>query len=133
MKNIALLILMGFMALMGCEEDSASVTDIEGLKGTWVRAGYQDTLMVMVRRHELDEDKYGFRMIAGGRFIERKNSGRCATPPINYKNYEGWWKQLSDSLIDMRVGYWGGMADIKMEIHHLQSDTLKVHMEYENL
>ena len=68
------------------------------------------------RSEEFNPDRYGFTFHKDGSFTERKNSGWCGTPPIAYDNFEGSWKPLSDTLIDITVAYWGGTLTYQMQI-----------------
>ena len=113
-----------------CEEESGVTQDASDLTGTWVKNRYQDYLTILSRQEDLQKDQYGFVLQPGGKFIERKNSGPCATPPISYKNYEGTWEMLSDSLVKIRVGYWGGMMRYDMKIFQLEGDTLRIQYHY---
>jgi len=119
------------MAASGCEEDGITVEDVDGLRGTWVRSGYEDSVRVMVKSDQLVEDEYGFRIGLEGRFTERKISGACATPPVQYENYDGWWKKRNDSLLHIQVGYWGGTMKYDLRIRYLHGDTLKVQYFYD--
>ena len=130
MKLIAL-VMFGFMAFTGCEEDGIRVEDVDGLRGTWVRSGYEDSVRVMVKSDQLAENEYGFILGLGGRFTERKISGRCATPPVQYKNYEGWWEMKNDSIMKIEVGYWGGTMKYDLKIIFFEGDTLKVQYLYD--
>ena len=104
----------------------------DGLYGTWVKTGYEESTTVFRKSKNLDDNQYGFIIRADGKIIERKNSGWCATPPITYANFEGEWKKQSESLLEITVRYWGGITSYRMEIVSLSSDELKISCHYDD-
>lgn len=56
-------------------------------------------------------------------FIERKNAGWCGTPPIAYADFNGSWAK-NDSLIDITVDYWGGVANYHWKIISIDNNNL---------
>jgi hypothetical protein len=64
--------------------------------------------------------------------VERENSGGCATPPVTYANYRGTWNIINDTLIQIRVGYWGGTTSYKLDIKSVSPTTLKVQIVQDN-
>lgn len=112
--------------------DSGESHQVPGdLFGTWVRAEYEEGIMALRESEELQQDEYGFRIHSDGQFLERKNAGWCGTPPISYANYEGEWKGLSESLLEITVGYWGGTTSYRMEIVSLDSADLQVRFHHD--
>ena len=101
-----------------------------GIVGTWVDNGYEEDVTMFERSEALDASKYGFILGNDGSFVERKNAGWCGTPPITYADYEGTWEALSDSLLEVTVGYWGGVMTYQMRIVALESDQLKIRYLY---
>ena len=85
---------------------------------------------LLKRAGELDEHKYGFVLKQDGTFIERKNSGWCGTPPIAYANYEGTFEVVSDSLLNITVGYWGGMMTYQIRVVSLDQEDLAIKYLY---
>lgn len=59
------------------------------------------------------------------KFIERKNSGWCGTPPVSYSDFEGNWS-INDSLLNVSVAYWGGLADYQWKIISLDDKRLTI-------
>ncbi|MFQ6091227.1 MAG: YCF48-related protein [bacterium] len=102
----------------------------DDLYGTWVRTGYDENITILRKSEELDDNEYGFIIYPDGKFIERKNAGWCATPPITYANFEGGWKRMSQNLLDITVGYWGGITSYQMEIVSLTPGELKILYHY---
>jgi len=119
------LLIFGFLS---CEkvDNVKSYKGNEGLKGVWVYRAYQDSIAVYSSEAQLDEDLPGFMFFDSAKFIERKNAGWCGTPPIAYSNYNGTWNN-TDSLVNITVGYWGGMASYKWIVMSLTTDTLKIY------
>ncbi|BDD03267.1 hypothetical protein [Aureibacter tunicatorum] len=66
-----------------------------------------------------------------GKMHERKNSGWCGTPPISYANYDGSWKVLNDSVVQVSTAYWGGKQSYQMVVKSVTDDTLMFRMENE--
>jgi len=121
--------------MVACEKelvDTEALGENAGIIGTWVEDGYEDDLTLLNRANKLDPSKYGFTMEDNGSFIERKNAGWCGTPPITYDNFEGTWEALSDSLIEITVGYWGGTLTYQMRIVSLDAEDLRIRYLYSN-
>jgi hypothetical protein len=111
---------------MSCEKnDDIYIFSEELLIGYWVNLQMNDTLYTFDRSDQLKENEYGCGFKTGGIFIERKNSGWCGTPPITYDNFEGAWVR-NDSIINIFTRYWGGTADYRWKIIHVDSHKLKI-------
>jgi len=119
--------------MVSCAEEMSvaeMLGDNSGIFGTWVENGYIEEMAVLERAGALDGDSYGFTIREDGTFIERKNAGFCGTPPVTYANFDGEWVALSDSLLEITVGYWGGTINYQMRIVSLERDTLKIRYLY---
>ena len=119
--------------LLGCEEDFLEADAMGAnadIVGTWIEDGYEEDITVLERAQKLDDSKYGFTLKEDGTFIERKNSGWCGTPPISYENFDGTWEAVSDSLVEITVGYWGGTMTYQLRIVSLDAEQLKVRYLY---
>lgn len=131
MKEVLFLITL--LVLTSCEENMREA-DMLGANadiiGTWVENGYEDDVTLLERAQSLDASKYGFTINEDGTFIEHKNAGWCATPPITYDNFEGDWEAVSDSLLEINVGYWGGTMTYQMRIVFLDQDSLGIRYLY---
>jgi hypothetical protein len=131
MKRLPFIIL--FAALFSCSEDLGEPESLganAAIIGTWVEDGNMENVTVMARRRSLDPERYGFIIKEDGTFIEHKNAGFCGTPPITYDTYEGEWVALSDSLLEITVGYWGGTLNYQIRIVSFERDTLKIRYLY---
>ena len=131
MKRAVYLILL--VVLVSCEKmvnDAEILGENADIIGTWIEDGYEDDVTVMERVERFDNNKYGFTLNEDGSFIERKNAGWCGTPPIYYDNFEGEWKAISDSLLEITVGYWGGTMSYQLRIISLDSEQLKIKYLY---
>jgi hypothetical protein len=131
MKRIiyALILLM----MVSCSKDMPDkdyLVENTGIIGTWVQKGTTGEVSILERETSLDPASYGFVIRDDGEFIERKNAGWCGTPPITYDNFDGEWIALSDSLLDITVGFWGGTINYQMRIVTLNEDILKVRYLY---
>lgn len=140
MKMRKLLIISMLLAIVSCEEnllEQEALGENAGIVGTWVdrqeldfaAASYDGSLM-LTREPELDSTLYGFIIREDGTFVERKNAGWCGTPPITYANFDGTWSAVSDSLIDITVGYWGGTMTYQMRIVSVDEEHLRIRILY---
>jgi len=127
MKRIIIALCM--VLLLSCSEDMKEVENLgenADIVGTWIENGYEDDVRLLVRSAELDLTKYGFIISGDGTFTERKNTGSCATPPISYDNFDGQWVALSDSLLEITVGFWGGSMAYQIRIVFLDKEELGI-------
>ncbi|MCP5006239.1 MAG: hypothetical protein GY941_20210 [Planctomycetes bacterium] len=117
-----------------CQTTASDVDNrtFNNLYGTWISAGYEcplqntENIIVLRKSRELDDNQYGLIICRDGKLTERNNAGWCGTPPITYKNYEGEWKKLSNNLLKITVGYWGGTTSYQMEIVSLSDDEMRI-------
>ena len=100
------------------------------LFGVWEYANWEDGATTMRRVTALPNDNSGFIIYDDGKFVERKNSGWCGTPPIAYKNYEGDWSKETEQELKVSVGYWGGTEIYSMKIISLDFNELKYEKIY---
>ena len=131
MQRLVFLLLLVLLA--ACEKeflDAEALGANAGIVGTWISDGYVGDTTLMKRAGELDEVKYGFTIMEDGTFIERKNSGWCGTPPIAYANFDGSWEAVSDSLLGVTVGYWGGMMTYQIRIVSVTEMNLAIKYLY---
>lgn len=128
-----LIVILIIASLAACEKEMGeadTLGDNAGILGTWVESGYADDVLQLNRQGELDPDRYGFSIHDDGTFVERKNSSFCGTPPISYGDYQGTWEAVSDSLLEITVGYWGGIMTYQIRIVSLSGDDLAVRFLY---
>lgn len=113
-----------------CEKEKISLEADHLLPGIWTFTEYHENIMVFTRSSELiNEHCYSFR--DDGTLTERKNSGWCGTPPISYANFAGTWQIVNDTLINIEVGYWGGITSYKLDLEYLDPQILKFKEVYE--
>ena len=94
------------------------------ISGYWTDAQINDTINIYMKSTKLKEGQYCFGFQSNGKFIERKNSGWCGTPPIAYGDFEGSWS-INDSIVEISVPFWGGTAEYKWKILSLDNFKLK--------
>lgn len=119
--------------LLSCEKETADTEKLgqnAGIVGTWVEHMQDADRLWLNRSSSLDPERYGFTLKEDGEFIEHKNAGWCGTPPISYAEYEGTWLALSDSLLEVTVGYWGGTMTYQMRIVSLDEQQLAIRYLY---
>jgi hypothetical protein len=110
--------------LVACSKDEIKTDPDNLLIGVWNYNDFQDNTSIFSRSNEfIDNPCYRFNI--DGTLTERKNAGFCGTPPITYADYSGTWSLLNDTLIQINVGYWGGMIKYKLDIEAIDSNSLK--------
>ena len=113
-----------FLLFSACEkENEQTYPSPEDLTGHWINPEYNDTFVTFERSAGLKPDDYGFSILPDHKFIERKNTSWCGTPPVIYGDYEGTWMQV-DSVIYITVGYWGGSVNYKWTVVLMNGDKL---------
>lgn len=131
MKRIVFL--LALLLAVSCEKDMSEAEALgenAGIVGTWIEEGYMEDVLMLGRSDQLDPSRYGFTIQGDGTFIERKNSGWCGTPPIAYSNFDGTWTAVSDSLLEITVGYWGGTMTYQIRIVELDQENLTIRYLY---
>jgi hypothetical protein len=126
-------IIISILLLPACEEDLAergNLVENASIIGAWVEVGNEGEVKTLERSDELDSGKYGFILQEDGSFLERKNAGWCGTPPISYANFDGTWTALSDSLLEITVGYWGGTMNYQIRVVDLDENQLEIRYLY---
>jgi hypothetical protein len=129
------LLLLGIAAvLISCEKQAGLEVDAlgenAGIVGSWVQEEHKGDTLLLERAVELDPDNYGFTINRDGTFIERKNNSVGNTWPVSYSNFEGTWEAVSDSLLEITVGYWGGTMNYQIRIVSLEADELAIRYLY---
>jgi hypothetical protein len=124
-KNALLMILLLTCLLTACNEEKELSTDNVEIVGNWSNPVYEEPYWKYEKVQTLQDGKYGFSFDKEQVFIERKNAGECATPPIAYDNFYGNWTQ-TDSIIHIRVDYWGGKLDYEWKIISIDNKYLIV-------
>ena len=130
MRKIVFLLVL--MLLASCEASKDQVEYLghnADIIGSWEEVSRKDTISVFHRVNDLEIEEYGFTINEDGTFLERKNSGWCGTPPIVYSVYEGEWKVVSDSVLEITVGFWGGVMVYNMHILSITFDSLRISYE----
>ena len=131
MKKFALLLILAL--LLSCEKDLLEANLLgtnAGIVGTWVDNGVDGELTMLKRAENLDLSKYGFTINDDGTFIERKNAGWDYAASITYDDFDGTWEAVSDSLLTITVGYWGGTMTYQMRIVSLDQENLAIRYLY---
>jgi hypothetical protein len=125
MKINAVFILVLVLILFSCRKDEIKIDPNNPLIGTWNFFGNQDNISIYSRSSEFI-DNYGYLFRADGTLLQREITGWCATPPVSYSDYDGIWKQVNDTLIEINVGYWGGLLKYQLDIESVDKTSLKV-------
>lgn len=131
MKNyFPSIIFVLLVCLTSCEKTN-DFDDKTNIQGYWMiehhspeEAEYlMDSILVFNRVDKLDFYGYGFALLDEGYFIERKNSGWCATPQILYGNFVGEWIVDPDE-INLISDYWA--TNLQGERIHQQWELMTI-------
>ena len=126
MKICASLIILAMpLFFYSCETKNEIPEESTSLSGYWVNRQVVDSFYIFSRSGSLNHDDYGIAFLEGGEFIERGNIGFCATPPVTYTNYNGSYT-VSDSIINIHVPFWGGVAEYTWEIKEINNFSFKL-------
>ena len=130
MKTRLLLILLILSLFLACSETEDFEQHSEfDITGYWINQKVNDTVYTYEKSTSLEENQYCFGFKEKGEFIERKNSGWCATPPIHYDDFNGIWT-MNDSIINIAVTFGGGMSFYKWKVTFLDHQKLSlIHIE----
>lgn len=125
MKRLAFLSFSLCYLFTSCTKEEIKIDQDNLLIGIWIYSDFQDNTAIYIRDQEF-VDNHCYKFSSDGTLNERKNSGWCGTPPISYADYTGSWSVLNDTLIQIKVGYWGGTMSYKLDIESVSVDSLKV-------
>jgi len=131
MKHAILIMVLAL--LVSCEHeflDAEMLGKNAEIIGTWIEKGYEEDVALFARGTELDKTKYGFTINEDGTFIERKNARWDVAASVNFDNFDGSWEAVSDSLLEITVGYWGGTMTYQMRIVFLDQTNLGIRYLY---
>lgn len=128
MKTVNKMILfLSIIILIACEKSNEPiVNNSDKLIGYWINPVAIDTVWKYERANSLKDNDYGFAFKSGQLFVERKNAGWCGTPPISYTDFDGTWTK-NDSVINITVGYWGGLADYQWKKILIDNNSLTIY------
>jgi hypothetical protein len=132
MMKRAILILV-LVLLVSCEHeflDAEMLGKNADIIGTWIEKGYEEDVALFTRGSEFDKTKYGFTINEDGTFVERKNAEWDMTASVSFENFTGQWEALSDSLLEITVGFWGGTMTYQMRIVFLDQQNLGIRYLY---
>lgn len=128
-----LFLISAIFVATSCEKGvEPNVKSTNELIGNWVNPVAIDSLWKYERANSLNDNGYGFSFSSGNLFVERKNSGWCGTPPISYANFEGVW-DWNDSIVDIDVPFWGGIANYRWKIISIDNKSLTIYKLREEL
>ncbi len=125
MNRDRLLIILFSLGLYSCSRDEVKPLYDDPIIGIWTFSDYLENKEVYMRSESfIDNHCYNFK--PDGTLIERKNSGFCGTPPINYENYNGTWASVNDTVILINVGYWEGTTSYYLDIETINAEKLEL-------
>lgn len=124
MKKATLILFTLSLLFTSCKKDEIAIDPNNQLLGIWNVSEYVGNTTVYTRSSEFI-DEYGYQFKSDGTLTERQNAGGCGTPPITYADYAGTWSVINDTLIQMEVGYWGGVSSYQLDIESVDSEHLR--------
>lgn len=124
MKKITVLIISLTLFLSACKKEEIKVDTNNPLLGIWNVSEYVGNTTVY-NRSSAFIDEYGYEFKSGGTLTQRQNAGWCGTPPITYADYAGTWSAINDTLIQVEVGYWGGISSYQLDIESIDAEYLR--------
>ncbi|MDP2209036.1 MAG: hypothetical protein Q8K98_09725 [Bacteroidota bacterium] len=127
-STLALNLIFAFLVLIisSCGEAPIGMTPVVDIYGVWVEANQISDLTIFNKTSGLDSNKLGLIFYEGFELLERNNAGWCETSPISYQNYNGNWKLERDSIVNITVGYWGGIRNYSFRIISLNATEMKI-------
>jgi hypothetical protein len=121
-----IVMLLSVFTWISCEENNDPVIDDSDLLiGYWINPVFVDTIVRYERAAGLKENAYSIGFKKDHSYVERKSEGWCGTPPVILKDYLGTWAK-HDSLINIDVPYWGGMAHYQWKVISLDNSSLTI-------
>lgn len=126
MNRIAIFSLIAFAVLTSCTKETID-PDAKSLSivGKWENPIYKNDTIIFSKVEAKEATGYYINIKSDGSVIERKNAGWCGTPPIAYSNYNGTW-EMKDSVMQISVEYWGGMAEYKWKLLSVDNEKLRI-------
>jgi hypothetical protein len=122
-----LALFIAIIVLVACEKSNDSISnDSVKLIGNWINPVAIDTIWKFEKASSLRNNDYGFSFKSNKLFVERTNAGWCATPPISYADFHGTW-EMSDSIININVAYWGGLSNYQWKIISIDNRNLIIY------
>ena len=132
MKKLIVLV-VSVLLFFGCakNDDGVKINPDDLIIGVWVGSQYNDSAYTITRSNEFVDDKDGFQFNGDGTFMQRINSGWCATPPISYANYTGNWTQFPDNTYFIETEFWGGITSFRFEVISIEEDEMVYKIIYD--
>ncbi len=112
-------------SIFSCHKEDIPPIEAESLVGCWFNPEYTDSLITFEKAYLRNSNSYSLTLKYDGTLIERKNAGWCGTPPVTLTDFEGTWC-LTDSIITVNVGYWGGNAEYQWKVNWIMNNKLQV-------
>jgi hypothetical protein len=69
------------------------------LVGRWIQMDYENGIATYTKNYFLDNQRPGIEFNRNGKLTIRQNGSWCGKHPIVYDDFEGYWKQTSDSIV----------------------------------
>jgi hypothetical protein len=125
MKHKSILLSAVLFGFLACSQPEELTGDQLKITGVWINQQVNENTFTYQRAESLKENDYCFSVNPDGKFMERKNSGFCGTPPISYADYEGSWT-FTDSILHISVPYWGGNSSYKWKVVSVDETHISV-------
>jgi hypothetical protein len=80
----------------------------------------------LTKSKKFKEEEPGIQLKKNGKLVKRQNSGKCATPPISFANYEGTWKMTGESTLTVKYEFFDGTIEEDWKIIETNKNKLKI-------
>jgi hypothetical protein len=126
MKNIVPLLLLLFV-LIAANRDEKAISKKQ-LIGIWLfeENTSSENSASLTKSKKFKEEEPGIQLKKNGKLVKRQNSGKCATPPISYANYEGTWKMTGESTLIVKYEFFDGTIEEDWKIIETNKNKLKI-------
>jgi len=122
-KFIGILILFSFFSFSQKGKNINS-----NLIGIWVYKSHseEEKEIIFRKRFKFKRKEFGYQFQKNGKLRKRQSVGWCGTPPVKYRNDDGTWKMVNDSILTLKYEYWGGIKEEGWIIIDSNQKELKV-------
>ncbi len=123
-KFWTLLILIVCVLMINSFRESEAVTIEKEIIGKWVMVSSNEKELIFEKVPEFGSSKLGLAFYKNGNFINYMNSGFCGTPPKQFIEHPGTWKETDDKLIVANYKTWRGINKLRFFIKEVTESKL---------
>jgi hypothetical protein len=126
MKNSIPLLLLLFVLIAASRDEKAIAK--KHLIGIWLfeENTSSENSASLTKSKKFKEEEPGIQLKKNGKLVKRQNSGKCATPPISYANYEGTWAMTGNSTLTVKYELFDGTIEEDWKIIETNKNKRKI-------